>query len=86
MYTLAYEKRIYKDLDRIPKEDLDKIAACFEELRHDPRKPGSEKLTGKPNRYKIRKGNYRIVYIIEDQIKTVKIMLVRHRKDIYRKR
>ncbi len=85
MYAIVYEKRVYKDLDRIPKEDLEKIAACFAELKQNPRKPGSQKLTDEPGRHRIRKGDYRIVYIIEEQTKTIKIILVRHRKDVYKK-
>ena len=78
MYKLVFERGVFKDLNRIPLKDLSKIAAAFENLKHNPRPATSQKLTGKPYRYRIRKGNYRIVYIIEDKIKIVKIMLVRH--------
>jgi len=84
MYKLVFEKHVFKDLDKVPEKDLKKIQDVFESLKHHPRPSVSRKLTGKPDRYRIRKGDYRIVYVIEDKARTVKIMLVRHRKDVYR--
>ena len=84
MYKLIFEKHAFKDLDEIPNKDLSHIQKIFEGLKHNPRPPASKKLIGKPARYRVRKGHYRVVYIVEDKTKTVKIMLVRHRKDVYR--
>jgi len=84
MYKLVFEKHVFKDLDKVPEKDLNKIQNVFESLKHYPRPFVSKKLAGKPDRYRIRKGDYRIVYIIEDKTRTVKIMLVGHRKDVYR--
>jgi len=86
MYSLIFERHVFKDLDKIPVKDLSKIEEAFEYLKRHPRSSVSKKLTGKPNRYRIRKGNYRIVYVIEDKTKTVKIILIRHRRDVYRRR
>ena len=86
MYMLAFEKQVYKDLNKIPAKDLDKIYEGFEHLKHNPRMPGGKRLKGASDRYRLRKGDYRIVYVIDDKTATVKIMLVRHRKDVYQRR
>lgn len=86
MYTLIFEQQVYKDLDRIPAKDLDRISEGFESLKRDPRMPGAKKLQNSSDRYRLRKGNYRIIYIIDDKKTTVRIMIVRHRKDVYRDR
>lgn len=86
MYTLAFEKRVYKDLDKIPAKDLDKVYEGFEHLKRNPRMPGVKRLRDASDRYRLRKGDYRIVYVIDDKIAIVRIMLVRHRKDVYQKR
>ena len=62
MYKLIFEKHVFKDLDKVPEEDLNKIQKIFKNLKHHPRSSVSKKLTGKPDRYRIRKGDYRIVY------------------------
>ncbi len=86
MYALTFEKHVYKDLDKIPARDLDKIYEGFEDLKQNPRLPGTKKLRDASDRYRLRKGDYRIVYIIDDKAAIVKIMFVRHRKDVYRGR
>jgi mRNA interferase RelE/StbE len=56
---------IWKDLRRISKNDLKKILSRIEKIADDPRRMGCEKLTGE-DFYRVRKGNYRIVYSIQD--------------------
>jgi mRNA interferase RelE/StbE len=53
-------------------------------LAEDPRPTGSRKLTGSVNDWRIRVGDYRIVYEIADAIRIVRINRVRHRRDVYR--
>lgn len=84
MYQVVIEKRVYKDLDRIVVSDVRKIEAQIVDLQDDPRPVGFKKLSGSVNLYRLRQGNYRIVYRIDDEKKLVSIMLVRHRKDVYR--
>jgi mRNA interferase RelE/StbE len=82
-YSLFFKESVRKDLDGIPKKDLRKILSRIKSLADDPRPPGSEKLTGR-NRYRLRQGRYRIVYAVEDEARTVTVVKVGHRKDIYR--
>jgi mRNA interferase RelE/StbE len=80
-YKVFFKKSVEKDLKTIPKRDLSKILEKIESLQVDPRPAGSEKLTGH-ERYRIRQGNYRIVYSIQDYELTVWVVKVGHRRDI----
>ena len=82
-YKLFFKKSVQKDVDTIPKKDLKRILSRIKTLAENPRPPGCEKLTGQ-ERYRLRQGQYRIVYSIQDDELTVWIVKVGHRKDIYR--
>ena len=82
-YSLFFKESVQKDFDGIPKKDLRKILSRIRSLAGDPRPPGCEKLTGR-NRYRVRQGRYRIVYAVQDEERTVIVMKVGHRKDVYR--
>ena len=82
-YRLFFKESVQKDLAGIPKKDLRKILGSIKSLAADPRPPGYEKLTGQ-DRYRLRQGRYRIVYAVQDEERTVTIVKVGHRKDIYR--
>jgi mRNA interferase RelE/StbE len=81
-YKIVFKRSVAKDLRPIPNQDVKRILKRIDELAHDPRPPGSEKLTG-AEKYRVRQGNYRILYTIEDQIITVTIVKVGHRRDVY---
>lgn len=74
---------VFKDLRVIPKADLERIMEKIAALSRNPRPAGSEKLTGQ-DRYRIRQGDYRIVYSIEDDSLLVFVVKVGHRRSIYR--
>jgi mRNA interferase RelE/StbE len=82
-YKIYVRESVEKDLSAIPKQDLKKILLRIEKLTENPRPLGCEKLTGQ-NRYRVRQGRYRIVYSIQDEVLTVWIVKVGHRKDVYR--
>ncbi len=83
VYSLFFKESVQKDLDGIPKKDLRKILSRIKSLAADPHPPGCEKLTGQ-DRYRLRQGRYRIVYAVQDEERTVTVVKVGHRKDIYR--
>jgi mRNA interferase RelE/StbE len=83
VYKLFFKKSVQKDFDTIPKKDLKRILSRIKTLAENPRPSGCEKLTGQ-ERYRLRQGQYRIVYSIQDDELTVWIVKVGHRKDIYR--
>ncbi len=84
MYQIVYEKRVYKDLDKIPNLDVEKILSTFKELSLNPMPAGSKKLSGKFGLYRVRQGDYRIIYTLDHKVKEIRIILVRHRKESYR--
>ena len=82
-YNILFRHSVTKDLVRIPKKDLKRIINIIKSLSDNPRPPGYEKLSGQ-ERYRICKGNYRIVYSMRDRDLTVWIVKVSHRRDVYR--
>jgi mRNA interferase RelE/StbE len=82
-YKLFFKKSVQKDFDAILKKDLKRILNRIAALAKNPRPPGCEKLTGQ-ERYRLRQGQYRIVYSIQDDELTVWVVKVGHRKHIYR--
>jgi mRNA interferase RelE/StbE len=82
-YRLFFKKSVQNDLEGIPKKDLKRILNRIAALADNPRPLGCEKLTGQ-ERYRLRQGRYRIVYSIQDEVLTVWVVKVGHRKHIYR--
>ncbi|MEZ4525686.1 MAG: type II toxin-antitoxin system RelE/ParE family toxin [Desulfobacterales bacterium] len=82
-YKIFFKHSAAKDLDSIPKNDLRRIVKRIASLAHNPRPKGHEKLAGH-ERYRIRQGNYRIIYSIQDQELSVWIVKIGHRRDVYR--
>ena len=82
-YRIVFKKSVAKDLRQIPKKDIQAILKRIDILKEDPRPAGVEKLSG-DEKYRIRQGNYRILYMIEDEIITVTIVKMGHRRDVYR--
>lgn len=82
-YSIHLKKSAVRELEDIPKRDLARIVERIRSLANDPRPPGSEKLSGQ-ERYRVRQGNYRIVYSIQDEELTVWVVKIGHRREIYR--
>jgi mRNA interferase RelE/StbE len=82
-YRLRWSKLAGKELDRLPSQIAVRIARHIDDLAVVPRPSGSLKLKGSFF-WRIRVGDYRVVYAIDDVEKMISIMYVRHRKDVYR--
>jgi mRNA interferase RelE/StbE len=82
-YELRVRPSVAKDLRGLPKEKVKRILARIEALRDDPRPPGSEQLSAQ-ERYRIRQGDYRIIYGIEEAEVVIEIVTVGHRREVYR--
>ena len=82
-YKIVFKQTVAKDLRPIPNKDVQRILTKIDQLAGNPRPAGSEKLTGE-EKYRVRQGNYRILYTIEDEIITITIVKVGHRRDVYR--
>ena len=81
-YKIEIKKSAAKELFLMPKKDLKRILKRIKNLSVDPRPIGCVKLSGQ-DRYRIRQGNYRILYSIEEEILVVYVVKIGHRKDIY---
>ena len=84
MYRVLLERAAEKDLSRLSSEIHDRVIAAIQALANNPRPPGCRKLTGSKNDWRIRVGDYRVLYEIADEIRVVRVNRVRHRRDIYR--
>ncbi len=82
-YSIQFKASVRKDLRKIPKKDVLKILTKIESLADNPLPPQAEKLSG-DDKYRIRQGNYRILYQIEDDILLITVVKVGHRRDVYR--
>ena len=86
-YRILFKPTARKQLDAVDhRVDRQRIVNCIQQLADNPRPHGCEKLAGTKNTYRIRRGDYRIVYDVEDERIVVLILKVAHRKDVYRRR
>ena len=81
-YKVLYTRAFYNSLKPIPKKDVERILRRTRALANDPRPFGCQKLAGQ-EAYRIRQGNYRIMYTIEDDRLIVVVVKAGSRKDVY---
>ncbi len=82
-YQVAILRRAMKELAQLPDKDRLRVEADIESLASNPRAHGVKKLTGRDG-YRLRSRNYRVVFEIDDRSRSVTVLHVGHRKDIYR--
>ncbi len=84
MYRVLLEHAAEKDLSRLSSAIHDRVIAAIRALANNPRPPGCRKLVGSKNDWRIRVGDYRVIYEIADQIRILRVNRVRHRREVYR--
>ena len=84
MYRVLLERSAERDLRRLPPTIHDRVIAALQALAGNPRPPGCRKLTGSENDWRIRVGDYRVVYEIANAVREVRVHRVRHRREVYR--
>jgi len=82
-YEVRFRKSVAKDLDPLPRKDVQRIVAAIQTLSDNPRPPQSIKLSGS-EKYRLRCGVYRVLYEIQDDVLIVCVVKVGHRKNVYR--
>jgi mRNA interferase RelE/StbE len=82
-YELRIKPSAAKELERLPRKDRQKIVQKIRALASEPRPHGSEKLSAE-EKYRVRQGDYRVVYSVNDDYRIVLIVKVGHRKGVYR--
>jgi len=84
MYRVSISKTVSKQIESFPSGAGLKIVDRIRSLGENPRPHGCEKLSGEENLWRVRSGDYRIVYAVFDKTKEVKITVVKHRREVYR--
>ena len=84
MYEILLERRAEKDLKKLPSVLFQRVIEKIQSLAENPKPQGSRKITGSKNDWRIRIGDYRAIYEIDEREKRVKIMRIRHRREAYR--
>ena len=82
VYKIDISRPAQKQLDKLPDDIAERLIEAIYDLADNPRPTGCKKLKGR-NGYRIREGNYRIIYDIVDDILLINIIAVGHRRDIY---
>ncbi|MEP7378235.1 MAG: type II toxin-antitoxin system RelE/ParE family toxin [Chloroflexota bacterium] len=81
-YRLVFKRRAAKELEDLPAKVRPRVVERVDALAHNPRPVGYEQLSGE-KKYRIRQGDYRIVYGIDDAQSVVTVVKVGHRRDVY---
>lgn len=84
-YSLIIIARAKKELRKIPAHFLKKITFRIEQLCDDPRPRQSQKLTGSTNEYRLRVGDYRAIYEVDDKKREITVLHIRHRQEAYQR-
>ena len=85
LYRVLVKQSVSKDLKKISKKDVRRILTAIQSLAENPRPPQAKKLSWQA-RYRLRQGNYRILYSIENDELIVCVVKVGARRDVYRQR
>jgi len=82
-YKVLIKPSAVKEVEAIPAKDRERVVRKIRALTEDPRPRGSEKLSG-DDKYRVRQGRYRVVYSVSDDDRTVLVVKVGHRREVYR--
>lgn len=82
-YAVFILRRAQKELAKLPEEAYERTKEAIRSLEEEPRPAGCQKLTGREG-WRIRAGDYRVIYEIDDAQRIVTVLHVGHRRDIYR--
>mgnify|MGYP001134840905 FL=1 len=83
LFSIRFKSSVKKDLRSIPKQDVQRILNALERLADDPHPSNSKPLTGR-DAWRLRVGQYRAIYTINEQEIVIEIIKVAHRKNVYR--
>jgi len=83
-YEIRIARRAAKSLAALQRRDQQRIRAAIELLAEDPRPPASIAMTGEDSVYRVRVGDYRIVYEVTDDVLVIHVVRIGHRREVYR--
>jgi mRNA interferase RelE/StbE len=82
-YTVTISRSATREFERLPKGIARRVASKMKELEQEPRPPGSVKLADTKDTWRVRVGDYRVVYSVDDKQRIVDVSRIRHRRDVY---
>lgn len=82
-YAVVFARSARKELEALDPRAIDRVVVRIEALAKDPRPPGSRKLRGSQHLWRIRVGDYRVVFGLDDRQRIVDVVRIRHRRDAY---
>ncbi len=82
-YKVEWSPSAKRDLKRLTHDVQARITRAVGTLAQDPRSPGTKKLSGEENAYRLRVGDYRVIYSVFDDVVLILITRARHRRDVY---
>lgn len=86
-YKILIKNSAAKELEAVgAMRDRRRIVARIEALANEPRPMGNEKLAGYEDRFRLRQGNYRIIYAVDDHVRSIEIVKIGHRREVYRQK
>lgn len=85
MYKILFKKSAVKELAKLPENEQINIIQKVNALKEEPYPSGIRKLLGQDDVFRIRIGNYRVIYIVHNNELIIEIIRIKHRKDVYRK-
>ncbi len=83
-YKLLWKRSAEKELRALPRDVIAKVILAAESLTENPLPNGGRKLVGTDSIYRVRTGDYRLVYRVEGELLIIEVIRVGHRKDVYR--
>jgi mRNA interferase RelE/StbE len=85
VYEILLERNAERDLKKLPKDMFDRVLLGIKSLAQNPKQPHRvRKIVGSKNGWRIRIGDYRVIYEVDEEGRAVKIMRIRHRREAYR--
>jgi len=84
MYRVKMQRRARRSLERLPKKDHDSVLGAVKDLANNPRPRDVAKIKSAEGMWRVRQGDYRIVYDIDDNQKIITVLDIDHRKQVYR--
>ena len=82
-YSIQILRRAQKEMAQLPKQEYERIKEAVQNLSDDPRPQGCKKLTGREG-WRIRIGDYRVIYEIDDAKQIMTVLHIGHRRDVYK--
>lgn len=82
-YAVEVKSSARKELESLPDKVLERVVSKLQSLARDPRPAGCKKLKGYKDQWRIRIGDWRVVYIIDDTDKLVSVTRIAHRREVY---